>query len=68
MLVILDQYHLNVKSLPNAKILDMSKLKVFPDNNFCVTSMMKFVVLPGKECIMGKGKNAGYQKLSPKSP
>ena len=47
-------------SIPNDKILDLSKLKAFAEEKINVTKEMKFV-LGRKENIAGKGKNAGYQ-------
>ena len=47
-------------SLPNNKILALTKLKAFADNKIIVTQKLKFVL--GKvENIVGKGENAGYQ-------
>ena len=46
--------------LPNNKILDVSKLKAFADNNLNVNRKLKFAF--GRvENIVGKGENAGYQ-------
>ena len=46
--------------LPNNKILDVSKLKTFADNNLNVNRKLKFAF--GRvENIVGKGENAGYQ-------
>ena len=47
-------------SLPNNKILDWSKLKVFADNTVNATQKLKFV-LGGIENEVGKGENDGYQ-------
>ena len=49
-----------VNSLPNDKILDQSKFKVFADDKIILTKKLKFVF--GRvENIVGKGENAGYQ-------
>ena len=50
-------FYLN--SLPNDKILDLSKLKAFADINFNVTKMM-ISVFERVEKNVGKGENAGY--------
>ena len=47
-------------SLPNDKILDLSKLKAFADGNLYVNHKLKFG-LGRVENIVGKGENAGYQ-------
>ena len=47
-------------SLPNDKILDLSKFKAFADGKIILTQKLKFVL--GKaEKNMGKWENAGYQ-------
>ena len=47
-------------SLSNDKILDMSKLKAFADDNLNVNQKSKYG--SGRiENIVGKGENAGYQ-------
>ena len=46
-------------SLPNDKILDDSKLKVFAEDKINVAKKLKFVL--GRVENMGKGENAGYQ-------
>ena len=46
--------------VPNDKILDLSKLKAFADNNLNVNKKFKFA-LGRAEKIVGKGENAGYQ-------
>ena len=47
-------------SLPNDKILDLSKLKAFADDILNVNQKLKFA--SGRvENIVGKGENAGYQ-------
>ena len=48
-----------VNSLPNNKILDCSKLKVFADDKMKLAKMMIFV-LDRVENIVGKGENTGY--------
>ena len=49
-----------VNSLPDDKILDLSKFKAFADNKLITTQKLKFV--HGRvENIVGKGENAGYQ-------
>ena len=48
-----------LNSLPNIKILDWSKLKVFSDE-INMTEKLKSV-LERVENIVGKGENAGYQ-------
>ena len=46
--------------LPNDKILDYSKFKVFADGKIIVTHKLRYGF--GKEeNIVGKGENAGYQ-------
>ena len=52
------QRHFN--SLPNGKILDLTKLKAFADDKINVTKMLQFA-LGSVENIVGKGENAGYQ-------
>ena len=49
-----------VNTLPHDKILDLSKLKAFADDNSNVNSKLKFA-LGRVENIAGKGENAGYQ-------
>ena len=49
-----------VNSLPNDKILDLSKLKAFADENSNEFQKLSFV-LGGVKNIVGKGENAGYQ-------
>ena len=44
-------------------MLDWSKLKAFADEKINVTQELKFVS-GRKENIVGKGENAGYQKIS----
>ena len=47
-------------SLPNNKISDWSKFKVFADDIINVTQKLKFI-LERAENIVGKGENAGHQ-------
>ena len=47
-------------SLPNDKILPLTKLKAFADDKFSVAKTM-ISVFDGVENIAGKGGNAGYQ-------
>ena len=48
------------QDLPNNKVLDVSKLNAFADDNLTVDQKLKFAL--GKvENIVGKGENAGYQ-------
>ena len=49
-----------VNSLPHDKILDLTKLKAFADDNINVAKMM-ISVSNRAENIVGKGENAGYQ-------
>ena len=51
---------LRISSLPNDKILDLSKLKAFADDNLNVNHKVKFG-LGRVEHIVGKGENAGSQ-------
>ena len=46
--------------LPHRKILDLSKLKAFTDDNFKVAQMVQFY-FHMVENFVGKGENAGYQ-------
>ena len=49
-----------LNSLPNDKILDLSKFKAFADDKLITAQNVKFV--HGRvENIVGKGENAGYQ-------
>ena len=50
----------NGLTLPNDKILDMTKLKAYADDKFSFTSIM-FSLLDRVENTVGKGENAGYQ-------
>ena len=52
--------NLKLHFLPNAKMLDWSKLRVFTDDKINVTEKLK-MVLGRIENIVGKGENAGYQ-------
>ena len=47
-----------IKSLPNDKILDWSRLAAFVDDN--LNQILKFA-MGMVENIVGKGENAGYQ-------
>ena len=49
-----------INTLPNDKILDVTKLKAFADDRINVAQMM-IPVFVGLENIVGKGENAGYQ-------
>ena len=53
------QDYTRINSLPEDKILDLSKLKAFADDNLNVTQMTQ-LVLHRKENIVGKEENAGY--------
>ena len=54
-------YHLHlINSLPNNKILNLTKLKAFADDRINVAQMM-ISVFDTVENIVGKGENAGYQ-------
>ena len=46
--------------LPNDRILDLSKLRTFSDDELKVIQIAK-LVLDKKENILGKEENAGYQ-------
>ena len=48
-----------LNSLPNDKILDLTKLKAFADGKLKVTKMMIFL-FDREENIVGKGENVGY--------
>ena len=50
----------DINSLPNDKILDLSKLKVFADDKIIATQKLKFV-LERIENIVGKQENATNQ-------
>ena len=49
-----------INSVSNDKILDLSKLKAFADDNLNENQKLKFA-LGRVENIVGKGENAGYQ-------
>ena len=49
----------SINSLPNDKVLDLTKLKAFADNKINVTQMLKFSL--GRVENVEKGENAGYQ-------
>ena len=51
---------LSLNSLPNDKILDVTKLKAFADNKIDVAQLM-ISVFDREENIVGKGENDGYQ-------
>ena len=50
---------LTVNSLPNDKILDMTKLKAFADDNLNI-AIMTISLLDRVENTVGKGEYAGY--------
>ena len=50
----------SLNSIPNNKILDLTKLKAFADDKFNVTKLTIFL-FDRVENIVGKGKNAGYK-------
>ena len=53
---------IDINPLPNNKTLDWSKLKIFANNKIIVNEKLKYGL--GREentCIVGNGKNAGYQ-------
>ena len=52
-------YPILFNRLPNNKILDRSKLKVFADDKINTSEKLKFV-LRKVESIVGKGENASY--------
>ena len=54
------RFILRFNSLPDDKILHLSKLKAFSDDNLNVYQKLKFA-LGRVENIVGKGENAGYQ-------
>ena len=49
-------------SLPNDKILDLTKFKAFADDKIILTQKLKFM-LRRVENIVGKGENAGHQQF-----
>ena len=49
-----------INSLPNDKILDMTKLKAFADDKLNVATIM-ISLFDRVENTVGKGENAGYQ-------
>ena len=51
---------LSFNSLPNNKILDVTKLKAFADDKIKVAQML-ISIFDRIENIVGKGENAGYQ-------
>ena len=50
----------SINSLPNNKILDVTKLKAFADDKINAAQMM-ISVCDRVESIVGKGENSGYQ-------
>ena len=56
-------YKINISPLPDDKILALSKLKAFADNNFSVVQMAQ-TFLHRIENGVGKGEKAGYQHFS----
>ena len=52
-----------MNSLPNDKILDMTKLKAFADDKLNVAEM-KISLYDKVEDTAGKGENTGYQHFS----
>ena len=54
------KYSLTLYSLPSNKILALTKLKAFADDNFTVAVIM-ISVSDRVENIVEKGENAGYQ-------
>ena len=56
-----DEYHTNtLKSLPNNKILALTKFNAIAKDKIIVTQKLK-IVLGRAENNVGKGENAGYQ-------
>ena len=53
-------YQQTFNSLPNGKLLDLSKLKAVADDKFSVATMI-ISVFGRVENIVGKGENADYQ-------
>ena len=51
---------LTVNSLPNDKILNVTKLKAFQEDKLYVARMM-ISLFDGVANTVGKGENAGYQ-------
>ena len=49
-------------SIPDDKILALSRLKLFADDNFIVAQMVQFL-RERVDNIVGKGQNAGFQML-----
>ena len=56
----MDDRCLIVNSLLHSKILDLSKLNAFTEDNFKVAEVVQFC-FHGVENIVGKRENAGYQ-------
>ena len=55
-----NQYFSFFNSLPNNKILDVTKLKAFADDKINI-AQVKISIFDKVENIVGKGENAGYQ-------
>ena len=53
-------FRMQINSLPDNKILDMSIFKAFADDKIILTQKLKFV-LERVENIVGKGENADYK-------
>ena len=49
-----------INSLPNDKILDLTKLKAFADDKLKIAKM-RISLFDRVENTVGKGENAGYQ-------
>ena len=49
----------SLNSLPNNRIVDLSKFKAFADDNTILTQKLKFLLIR-VENIVGNGENAGY--------
>ena len=54
----------NLNSLPNVKILDVTKLESLADNKLNIAKMM-ISPFDRVENTVGKGENAGYQHFLP---
>ena len=55
---------LQFNSLPDDKILDLSKLKTFADDKINIEGKLKFGLGKGENIVV-KGENAGYQHFLP---
>ena len=53
-------FKLTINSLPNDKILDLTKFQAFADRKIILIEKLKFM-WERVENIVGKGKNTGYQ-------